>query len=145
MHVQNWKNQSLAPLTIAHQLVASCCTTNSWLSRLAGSINSRWLSPHRLQPAQAIHWAGPLGIFCVGKHTLLVLVVLSPPSCFLFADSLLFCRYKWLSEEAGRRFGLIYALQQQGTAFETPEEWLQQLDLYNMTQQSAADYMKVRE
>jgi hypothetical protein len=52
-------------------------------------------------------------------------------------------RYKWLSEEAGRKFGGIYKLQQQGVAFTTPEAWLVQLDIYNVTQQRAADYMSV--
>jgi hypothetical protein len=52
-------------------------------------------------------------------------------------------RYKWLSEEAGRKFGGIYKLQQQGVAFTTPEAWLTQLDIYNVTQQRAADYMTV--
>jgi hypothetical protein len=53
------------------------------------------------------------------------------------------CRYKWLSQEAGKRFGGIYKLQQQGKAFSTPEQWLKQLDIYNATQQSAVDYMTV--
>jgi hypothetical protein len=49
-----------------------------------------------------------------------------------------------LSQEAGKRFDGIYKLQQQGKAFITPEQWLKQLDIYNATQQSAADYMTVR-
>lgn len=52
-------------------------------------------------------------------------------------------RYKWLSQEAGKRFGGIYKLQQQGTAFTTPEEWLKRLNIYNITQQRAVDYMVV--
>jgi hypothetical protein len=53
-------------------------------------------------------------------------------------------RYKWLSQEAGRRFGGIYNLQAQGTAFSTPEDWLRQLDLFDFTQQQAAEFMQVR-
>lgn len=53
------------------------------------------------------------------------------------------CRYKWLSSAAGQNFGGIYKLQRQGTAFATPEQWLQQLGIYSATQQSAADYMEV--
>jgi hypothetical protein len=48
-----------------------------------------------------------------------------------------------LSQDAGKRFGGIYKLQQQGKAFATPEQWLKELDIYNATQQSAADYMTV--
>lgn len=52
-------------------------------------------------------------------------------------------RYKWLSQEAGKRFGGIYSLQQQGTAFSTPEAWLRKLNLFDATQQQAAEFMEV--
>eukprot|EP00775_Hariotina_reticulata_P008634 gene8634-8815_t len=51
-------------------------------------------------------------------------------------------RYKWLSQEMAARFARIYSLQQQGHFFTTPENLLAALGLYNLTQTSAAEYMK---
>jgi hypothetical protein len=41
------------------------------------------------------------------------------------------------------RFARIYTLQQQGQFFTTPEDLLAALGLFEFTQTSAADYMKV--
>jgi hypothetical protein len=43
----------------------------------------------------------------------------------------------------GRRFARIYDLQRSGQAFNTPQQLWEALGLYNVTQQSAADYMQV--
>eukprot|EP00879_Flechtneria_rotunda_P022346 GHRR01023577.1.p1 GENE.GHRR01023577.1~~GHRR01023577.1.p1 ORF type:complete len:446 (+),score=200.88 GHRR01023577.1:606-1943(+) len=51
-------------------------------------------------------------------------------------------RYKQLSQEMARRFGSIYELQKQGRVFLNPSDMLAAMQLYNLTQQQAADYMQ---
>ncbi|WIA35625.1 hypothetical protein OEZ86_004041 [Tetradesmus obliquus] len=51
-------------------------------------------------------------------------------------------RYKWLAEEMGRRFSRLYDLHGAGQAFATPQQLWEAVGLFNLTQQSAADYMQ---
>ena len=54
-------------------------------------------------------------------------------------------RYGRLAQEAGRRFASVYAMQDTyGLAFDTPKEMLKAMGLYDLTQQNAADHLKVR-
>ena len=44
-----------------------------------------------------------------------------------------------------QKFLKLYDLKSQGRSFETPEAFLQELDLYDLTQQSMHAYLKVRQ
>lgn len=43
----------------------------------------------------------------------------------------------------GKRFSRIYGMQQAGRAFDSPRQLWEALNLFNATQQNAADYMQV--
>lgn len=51
-------------------------------------------------------------------------------------------RYGQLAKEAGRRFASIYAVQEAGGAFRTPEDMLAAMGLYNLTQMNALEHLK---